>query len=318
MKFKKEYLIIFLVIIGLSVYIYTRTSDRMNYELPSIPSIKSGQVTKIVIENQNDRIRLDRGVDGWFAGERGYPVKVESIESILTALDELRVTDLVSESENYTRYDLDQESAILVKAWVGGQPVRSFRVGKTASTFRNAYLKLDDDPRIYLSETNLHATFNKDLTSFQDKTILRFQKNELQSIELHGPEQDLTLTRQPNQNATTEDSGSHPEDWVWKTEADQVLGPAAIETLLDALDKLKCSAYLEDLNKQDLKDPDYSTRLLGQSTTGLNLFLKPLDENATEYRGTSLDSDFPFILPKYMGEDIVESIQALLEKAATE
>ena len=41
MKVKKEYIILAVVIIALSVYLVMRTSDRTQYELPDIPPVVS-------------------------------------------------------------------------------------------------------------------------------------------------------------------------------------------------------------------------------------------------------------------------------------
>ncbi len=36
---------------------------------------------------------------------------------------------------------------------------------------------------------------------------------------------------------------------------------------------------------------------------------------ATEYRGTSLENDFPFLLPESKGDNILEAVQNLLDQA---
>ncbi|MCF8039543.1 MAG: DUF4340 domain-containing protein [Desulfohalobiaceae bacterium] len=145
MKLKKEYAIIVLVIIGLSLYISSRTSDRINYELPQPEPVNTKEVTRISLDKQGKVITLARENGQWTVGQKGYPARTGSIENLLETLDRFRISDLVSRSKNYARYSLDQESAIEVKARAGRDLVRSFRVGKQASTYRNSYVKLADE-----------------------------------------------------------------------------------------------------------------------------------------------------------------------------
>ena len=47
MKFKKEYLILILIIAALLAYLFMRSADRTFYELPPIASLEQNQITKI-------------------------------------------------------------------------------------------------------------------------------------------------------------------------------------------------------------------------------------------------------------------------------
>ena len=313
MNFKKEYLLILLVIIGLSVYIYTRNTDRMNYELPEIPPIERGKVSRIVIEKPDGTIVLTKKEQGWVAGEREYPARAHSVEQLLTVLDAFSLIDLVALSKNYARYALNPEAAIQVRAWAGQEEIRSFRVGKSASTYRNAYVKIEDDPFIYLSGTNLKSTFDKDLAHFQDKTVLSFDRTRLTEMTLHGPGRELALYRKDQAAEPGESNATAaPTPDTGLTTAGQGMDPTRVRALTEALVDLKCAAYLQDRTKADFQDPDYRVVLQGAERSELNLFVESQDTNATEYRGTSLENDFPFTLAQYKGDAILEALDALL------
>ena len=49
MKIKKEYIILVLIIIVLSVYLYMRKTDRTLYELPEMPQVSEKELTKLEI-----------------------------------------------------------------------------------------------------------------------------------------------------------------------------------------------------------------------------------------------------------------------------
>ena len=46
MKIKKEYIILAIIIIALSVYLVMRRSDRTLYELPEIPQVSQKEITR--------------------------------------------------------------------------------------------------------------------------------------------------------------------------------------------------------------------------------------------------------------------------------
>ena len=49
MKTKKEYIILAIIIIALSVYLVMRRSDRTLYELPEIPQVSQKEITRLEI-----------------------------------------------------------------------------------------------------------------------------------------------------------------------------------------------------------------------------------------------------------------------------
>ena len=60
MKFKKEYIILVLIIIALSAYLYTRSSDRTLYQLPDIPTVNEKDLTKLEITKGKTSIVLQK------------------------------------------------------------------------------------------------------------------------------------------------------------------------------------------------------------------------------------------------------------------
>ena len=312
MKLKKEYAIIVLVIIGLSLYIYSRTSDRINYELPQPDPVNTKEVTRISLYKQGKVLTLARENGQWTAGQKGYPASTGSIENLLEALDRFRISDLVSRSKNYARYSLDQESAIEVKAWAGRDLVRSFRVGKQASTYRNSYVKLADDPNIYLSMTNMKQALDKELDDFQDKVVLRFDEKKLQKIVIQVPGDSLSLTREKDRPGQEEDGPEEPRSTGWLVNGDKEVDTLLVDTLFQSIDGLTCSSYLEHRQKQDFHSPDYRLTLLNGQEDVLSLYLDKEQENVKRYRGTSKENRFPFVLSRQKGKKIVEALNSFL------
>ncbi|MCK5485903.1 MAG: hypothetical protein KAI86_06800, partial [Desulfobacterales bacterium] len=112
MKAKKEYIILILIIVGLSVYLFMRSSDRTFYELPKIAGLEQDQITKIEISKGGDSIVLNKKDNKWHLEPHGYLADTNTVKDMLNVLGAFTLTTLVSESKDYVRYDLNAEKRI--------------------------------------------------------------------------------------------------------------------------------------------------------------------------------------------------------------
>jgi hypothetical protein len=65
MKVKKEYLILAVLIVTLSLYVYFRQQDRTHYELPVLVEVPASEIMKIEIsKGQGPILRCERMGDG--------------------------------------------------------------------------------------------------------------------------------------------------------------------------------------------------------------------------------------------------------------
>ena len=105
MKIKKEYIILILIIVVLSVYLFMRKTDRTLYELPVLPEISKKEISKIEISKGETSIVLNKKDDQWYIGPQQYIANKNKIDSMLDVFEKLTLTVSVSESKNYVRYD---------------------------------------------------------------------------------------------------------------------------------------------------------------------------------------------------------------------
>ena len=79
MKVKKEYIILALVIIALSAYLLTRTSDRTQYQLPDVPQVAGKEISKLQITRDKTIIVVHKKDDKWYiAPEEFRPMGARS------------------------------------------------------------------------------------------------------------------------------------------------------------------------------------------------------------------------------------------------
>ena len=324
MKFRKEYFILALVIIALSVYLIMRRDDRALYKLPEVPPLSQKEITKLQISQGDTVIVLNKKDDKWYIAPKDYPTDTGKVKNMLDQLEKLTLTALVSESKNYNRYDLIEDTKINVKAWQADKLRRDVDVGKTASSFRHTFVKTAGDDRVFHARGNFRNTFDVKLDDLRDKTVLAFKPAEIQQIELTKNRQSLLLTRtrtdakQESQTASNEETASAPTPKTsWQTAEGQIGDESALNQLLSVLSNLRCKQFIDDRKKEDFNAPTFSVQLKGAQEFKLSLFAKSEEED-TDYPATSSMSDYPFLLSANQADRFMKAPSEFLKKSETE
>ena len=326
---KKEYTILIIVIIALVLYLALRKSDRTYYKLPDFAEFSSKQISKIEFISADGELELTKKDDQWVVGEKAYPADKNKVGDMLSLLKELKVTALVSESASYVRYDLSPNKKITVKAWAGNRLERELDIGKVADTFRHTFVKLPGDKSVYHAEGNVRPKFDVSLDDIRDKQVMIFDENEMAEVLVQAGNQTLTLTKK---EVTEEPSGSTPEEdtgtadeieaktetkTVWQDSDGDKIDKDLVDRLLSALSDLKCSGYLEDSKKGDLKNPTHSVTLKGEGKEYTISLFEKLETEENEIPGLSSMNDSPFYFQTWKAKDITDAIQDLLPKTKT-
>ena len=184
MKLKKEYIILAVIIIALSVYLYKRSSDRTLYQLPEIPKVARKDITKLRITRGKTAIVLNKKDDKWYIEPAGYPADANKVKDMLNALENFTLTALVSESKNYNRYELDDAQKTNVKVWQGDDLRLDFDLGKTAPSFRHTFVRPSGEERVFHAQGNLKNSFDVGMDQLRDKTVLAFNPADIQQVEI--------------------------------------------------------------------------------------------------------------------------------------
>ena len=320
MKIKKEYLVLSVLIIALSLYLLFRKADRSPYRLPNIPQVSTSEMTRVEISKPDGKILLKKKEGLWRISPEGYPVDAFKIKGILDTIGTLTLTTLISESKSYARYDLQKQRKIGVKAWSGDELKREFDVGKAAPSFRHTFVKIAGDERVYHAQENFRARFDQTVESLRDRAVLRFEQKEIQKVDIITGKDSLSLTRKSLPvEVTTSQGGETPDketpvmEPMWQTPEGKGVDETKLKRLLATLSTLNCSAYLEGHKKEDFTDPVYTIQLQGAKAYALSLFEKVKEEDKTR-PAVSSDNAFPFLLPDSQVNRIMISPEKLLTK----
>ena len=101
MKFKKEYIVLVVIIIALALYLVLHKRNGAHYELPVVAPIDSQKISKLEITKNGNIIVLNKKNDKWYIGAEEYLADPAKIKNIIGSLGKFAITALVSESKSY-------------------------------------------------------------------------------------------------------------------------------------------------------------------------------------------------------------------------
>lgn len=323
MKIKKEYIILVLIIIVLSVYLYKRSADRTLYELPQLAQVNGKDLTKLEITRGKTVLVLNKKDDQWYIAPAEYPTDADKVKGMLDAIKNFNLTALVSESKNYNRYELDEGQKINVRAFQGDSLKLDIDVGKSASSFRHTFVRPSGDERVFHAEGNLKNTFDVTVDSMRNKTVLSLKSAEIQQLNINKEQQSLAFTRtqvpvevtSPDAEKNTEAAAKAPTPapkQVWQAATGQPVNESALNQMLNTLANLRCEKFIDNGKKEDFKSPLFTIELKGGQDYSLSIFAKA-GENAPNYPAVSSGSDYPFELSTSQVDRIMKDPSAFLQ-----
>ncbi len=318
MKVKKEIIILILIIAALSVYLFVQKKGKTYYSLPELVRIEEKDVSKLILTREGSSIELERRDDQWVILPEEFPADETIAEDMVENIGSIALTALASESGNYMIYDLDDEHKIEVEIFKDLESLRRIEVGKTASSYRHTFVKVDDDERVFHAQGNLKDIFERTVSELRDKVVMAFD-DEIIEVILEKGENELTLVKTSipvavdlNQQQGEENNEvKEPEEPVsaWMTSENEPAKEKEIEEIINSMSNLRCDDFVEGKTKEDLTSPLYTVSLKGMKTYSVSLF----EKDGNQYIAVSSESDYPFLLPEWKAKRIMKDLDTLRE-----
>jgi len=313
MKAKKEFILLIIVIIALSLYLVFRTTDKTHYQLPDIPEIAKKEITKIEISKSDASIVLDKKDNTWLIAPKEYPADTGKVKNMLDVITGFTLTALVSEAKSDHLYDLTDDKKIRIKAWADDSLKLDFEMGRPAPSWNHTFVKLAGDNRVYHAEGNFKDKFDLTVEKLRDKVVLSFDLDEIVEIEITKGEQIIALVKKQSPVETTDkkaDQEKTPPDpakaeTTWENPDGEKADKPTVNTIISALSNLSCENYIEDKEKGSFTEPVYTVKLKGTREFILSLFEKSTVD-AKKYPAVSSESDYPFLLSDYQANRIMK------------
>jgi hypothetical protein len=296
MKITREFLVLIAVILVLAGYLAFRHTDRLHYRLPEMKKVHAEGITRIDLTRSNGTISLEKKDGAWTIGPQGWQTDPEKVKGMLSALGNLKVTDLVSESGSYNRYELDAAKKVQARAFSGSRLELDITVGKAASTGQHTYVMIPGDKKVYLAEGNLNSTLAAPPSDLRNTLVLSFAPADISDIHIEHEGRQQSLVRQ---------NGKTAAEASWKDEKGQVLDKVKVDTLLAVLSKIYCEGFLDDSQKASLGNPVFAFMLKGKKEYRLSIY----DKAGNRVPALSSECSSPFALPDYKLDGIRKAIQ---------
>ena len=320
MKVKKEYIILILIIIGLSAYLLMRSSNRTLYQLPEIEGLQQSEISKIEISQGDNPFIIKKKDNQWYLEPGGYLADKTKVNAMLNVFEAFALTALVSESKDYNRYDLHAEKRITVKAWQQTTLKRNFDMGKAATSFRHTFVRLNGDSRVFHAEDNFRSKFDFTIDDLRDKTVLSFKTTDIQQVEIIKDALSVKLIRSEipvtpvaGQQQKADTAPAAAVKFEWQNEDGQKGNESKLNQLLTTLGDLKCADYINDRQKDTFSAPIYAVKLKGMQEYQLDIFAR-LQTNDKKYPAVSSDSDYPFWLSDNQIQQIMINPEEMFKK----
>jgi hypothetical protein len=329
---KKEYYILLAVILGLSAYLVLRDTDKIQYDLPEVPAMAKNAVTTMEIQQAGKTLLVSKEGGKWVLGEKKYTADANKVDAMLKAIEEFKLTAMVSEAKDYGRYNLSDDKKITVKVKDKDGKTLEIDLGKPAGAHRHSFVKLPGDSRVFHGSGNTREVFDVDAEALRDKRVLSFHPDEIREISLKYKGQTLKLVLktvsgedpstepakekpEPGKAVAEKDVSAKKEAKKWETSDGKAVNESEVQTLISELSQLRCESFLPDKTVKDFKSPLYTLELTGGTSYAITLFDKESIE-AEVFQAVSSASEEPFVLPRWVAEKIMPDFSKIIQAAA--
>ena len=310
MKVKKEYIILVVVIVALVGYLVSRKQDRNLYELPQIESVQAKEITRVERTMAGEKITFRKEGSDWKIYPATYAAEPQKVKEMLDVVEGLTLTELISESKNYQRYELDEKGGIHLKCWAKDDLMFEIFIGKAAESRNHTFVKLPGNQAVYHARGNFREKFDLELGDYREKTVLAFDKESIGALHVKAGEDAETFNREaappePKEADETaaQDAGGPPQ---WKGANDEEADADKINSLISTLSNLKCEKYLEGKSKDDFSDPVHTITLTGAKDYTLTFFAEMKVDDESFFPAVSTENDYPFLLTQWRYEEIMK------------
>ena len=278
MRGVRSLLALVVVAAGLGAYLYFVESKREPGDAKKnekvFAGLESDKIDRVTLKSdKGDTTTLEKKSDKW---QLTQPVAVDAdpgeLSGITTNLASLEVQRVVDEqATDFKQYGLDP--ARVEVSFKAGRQDHRVLIGQKTPSGTDLYAKLPDKPRVFLISSYLDSTFNRSTFDLRDKSIVKIDRDKIDSVDLTSANRSVTLAK----------SGS---DWRIKAPVDARADLGAVDGLVGRINttqmKSVAAAEARDLKQYGLDKPSVTVRL-GSGSSQAGLVIGKAAEEGTFY-----------------------------------
>jgi Domain of unknown function (DUF4340) len=257
-------------------------------------AIKSASGDKTTVQKQSGSWQVTQPVTA-----KADETEVSGITSSLANLEVQRVVD--EKPADLKDFGLAQPR--LEVAFRSGGQNRTLLVGQKTPTGTDLYAKLPDNPRVFLISSYLDSTFNRSTFDLRDKTILKIDREKVDSLDITTPDHELKLAK------------NGPE---WKITAPTAARAdfSGVEALVGRLNASQMKALTAqspaDLKEYGLDKPDVVVKVGAGSATASLAIGKSAGEGVVYAR--DLSRPMVFTVESSLADDLKKKLDDYRQK----
>jgi len=203
MRGVRSFLVLLVVAASLGAYLYFVESKREpsdGEKKDKVFTVESDKIEEITVKSESgERTTLRKNGNEWQIVQpvSGQPDSAE-VSGLTTNLSTLEIQRVIEENpQDLGEYGLAQPR-IEVSFKAGGQEHR-LHIGRKTPPATDLYAKLGDQKRVFLIPSYLDTTFNKTTFDLRDKTVLKLDRDKIDTLAITSPKRVLHFTKTNNE-----------------------------------------------------------------------------------------------------------------------
>ena len=237
-------LLLLLVLAALGAYVYWvewPQEERQAAE-KKLVTLDRDAVTALTLDYPDRSITLEKKDGRWRLVK---PVEADAdetvVKNLLGTLADAEVTRTLEDvADKLASYGLDTPEATARITLADGTALPPLKVGKTTSVGFSSYVQKGDDPKVYITGAAFQSGMKKQVKDLRDKTVITFEDQEVQKIELARAGGPVVLERQEGDRWQITAPASYPADG------------AEIRALLASIRGIRADDFVSDDASADL------------------------------------------------------------------
>ena len=283
-----------------------RNEKRAEEAKPLFPDFSIEQVSKIEIIAKGETTVLAKQNDQWVVATMdNYPADSDGVKDLLEKVVEFDDSRHVSDNpKNRAEYQVDSSGVEAKLFDAEDKTLAHLFVGKNTPGIFNSYVRVADSNDVYVGKGYLQSTFDKGDRTWKDRTIFKFEKGLVTSIDIVSPAETVAL-RLDSENK-----------WQLLQPTTAAANQTEVENLLSYYSALTTDDFAEakELTEYGLDTPSSSiTASLNDGTSAKLLVGKEEDEGGKIYVKRD-DKETVFMLSKSSVDRLIKKSDALTEK----